>query len=50
MTGSEKDLQDNVNVWNEVLTKNGMKINKMKTKVMAIAGEQEIINIEIEET
>lgn len=43
MTGTERDLQTDINVWNDVLTRSDMLI-----KVIAIVGEQESINIEIE--
>ena len=45
MATSERALQGNLNIWNEVLQEKGMKINKTKTKVM-VMGEK-IINIEI---
>uniref|UniRef100_A0A1Y1MCV0 Reverse transcriptase domain-containing protein n=1 Tax=Photinus pyralis TaxID=7054 RepID=A0A1Y1MCV0_PHOPY len=46
---NQKDLQDNLDVWNKILAENGMKINKNKTKVMSIAQEPHELHIYIEE-
>src|SRR3978361_2503324 len=48
VASSKKNLQSNLNVWNEALQKKGMRINKQKTKVMTI-GDREI-KMEIEGT
>lgn len=48
VASSERNLQNNLNVWNEALQKRGMKINKQKTKVMTI-GDGEV-KVEIEGT
>lgn len=45
ITGSEGDLEENLRIWNEVLIKNGMKINRAKTKVMVAANERKEVNI-----
>jgi hypothetical protein len=49
MAGSEKDLQENLNVWNEVLKMHGMKINKSKTKVMVVSRERKEVQVSIDE-
>jgi hypothetical protein len=49
MANTEKGLQNNINVWDEVLKKNGMKISTKKTKTMMTAKEPEILNIKIGE-
>uniref|UniRef100_A0A1Y1M0F5 Reverse transcriptase domain-containing protein n=2 Tax=Photinus pyralis TaxID=7054 RepID=A0A1Y1M0F5_PHOPY len=43
----EKDLQDNLRIWEEELTKRNMIINTNKTKVMVISKENKNINIVI---
>lgn len=48
VASSEKNLQDNLNIWNQALQKRGMKINKQKTKVMTMGDTR--MNIEIEGT
>lgn len=48
ITESEKDLQKNLEVWNEILIEYKMKINKNKTKVMTIGEERQQININID--
>lgn len=45
---NEQKLQDNLKVWNEVLQKYGMKLNKNKTKVMVVAKEKTLIRITID--
>ncbi|KAJ3655554.1 hypothetical protein Zmor_014678 [Zophobas morio] len=45
--GSERDLQRNLSIWDEELTKKKMKINVEKTKVMAIGKQTKQINISI---
>lgn len=47
VANNEKNLQHNLNVWNEVLQKNGMKLNTEKTKVMVIAKNKTTTNIDI---
>lgn len=44
------ELQNNLEVWNEVLKEHGMTINKNKTKVMVLGGQHEDFNIKIEGT
>lgn len=50
MAGSEKDLQQSLSIWNEAMKNAGMKLNKSKTKVMAIANEKIDRNITIDGT
>lgn len=45
---SEKDLQYNINIWNDALRKRNMKVNAKKTKVMVISREKRNINIQID--
>lgn len=45
IAGNEKDLKEKLNVWNEVLKNNGMKMNKSKTKVMVVSGEKKEIEV-----
>lgn len=45
---SEKDLEENINIWNKVLTENGMRLNKNKSKVMTINEERKEIHIRVE--
>lgn len=45
---SEKDLEDNINIWNKVLAENGMRLNKSKSKVMAITEDQKKIHIRVD--
>ena len=42
---SEKDLQHNINIVNNVLTKRGMGINAKKTKTMFVSNEGKIKNL-----
>jgi Reverse transcriptase (RNA-dependent DNA polymerase) len=43
---TEQDLQNNINTWNQMLQKHGMKINIQKTKVMMTSQEEsETMNI-----
>ncbi|KAJ8934309.1 hypothetical protein NQ318_002900 [Aromia moschata] len=37
---SERELQHNLNIWNMAISKNGLKINSKKTKVMKITREK----------
>lgn len=39
--GNDEDLQENLEIWNNVLQKYGMKLNKDKTKVMAVGTSHE---------
>ena len=48
LADSEESLQFNLNVWKEVLERKGMKLNKGKTKVMAVTKEEIHLNIQIE--
>lgn len=48
MANSERDLQRNMNIWNDTLKDFGMNMNYNKTKVMAIAREPQRIRIEVE--
>lgn len=45
IAGSERDLQENLEVWNLALVEKGMKINKSKTKVIVISDGREEIKI-----
>lgn len=47
-TGRKRHLDKNMNISNEVLAKNGMKLNKTKSKVITISEEREKIQIRIE--
>lgn len=48
MTNTETHLQENIDIWNTILKKYSMKINKEKTKVMAVAENGRTIQIQIE--
>lgn len=48
LASSEENLRNNLLVWNEVLERKGMKLNKEKTKVMVTSKEKRLINILIE--
>lgn len=50
VTDTVKKLQENVNIWNNVLIKKGMKLNKTKTKVMQVAKETKKIQIHVDDT
>ena len=50
LADSEKNLERNLNVWNEVLKTNDMIMNIKKTKVMVVANEEHKIEIKIRET
>ena len=45
---SERELQNNLNIWNEELKNNGMKINKSKTKIMAITENNQDLDVYLE--
>lgn len=47
LTENEKDLQTNLEIWNKTLDEYGMTLNKNKTKVMVVGGEQVKMNIKI---
>lgn len=47
IAGSEADLQYNLNIWNDILEDNGMKVNIAKTKVMVVAEENRNTNISL---
>lgn len=47
MAPTERDLQNNLNVWKEILEDDGMTMNLNKTKVMAIAEKKVTTNIHI---
>lgn len=47
---SKKYLKSNLKVWNDVLEKKGMKLNKSKIKIIMLAKGIEQINICIEGT
>lgn len=49
VSNNERELQENMNIWNEILEEYGMRINKEKTKVMAVTEEPKKINIYLEE-
>lgn len=46
----EKDLQENLQIWEEELAKRNLKINISKTKVMVISKENKNTNIEINQS
>ncbi|CAH1978024.1 unnamed protein product [Acanthoscelides obtectus] len=48
VTGSVGSLQENLNTWNTVLEDNGMYLNKLKTKVMAVSNEKLNIDVRID--
>ncbi|CAH1995776.1 unnamed protein product [Acanthoscelides obtectus] len=48
VTGSVGSLQENLNIWNTVLEDNSMKLNKLKTKVMAVSNEKLNMDIRID--
>lgn len=48
MANNERTLQDNLIIWNDALERNGMKLNKDKTKVMAVTKEKTQMNIQVE--
>lgn len=48
VTENEKHLQKNLDIWNTTLNRNGMKMNKNKTKVMIIGNNAEEMKIQIE--
>jgi Reverse transcriptase (RNA-dependent DNA polymerase)/Endonuclease-reverse transcriptase len=50
ITSSEKNLQYNLNIWNELLTEKGMTMNKNKTKVMVVSRNEQSIHIRVGET
>lgn len=47
---NEKDLEENLHIWNTTLHESGMKMNRNKTKVMAIGEEPIDMEIKIEGT
>jgi MarR-like DNA-binding transcriptional regulator SgrR of sgrS sRNA len=47
---TEKELQENLNIWNKVLKQQQMKINIAKTKIMVITKDEKNVDIEIEDT
>jgi cysteinyl-tRNA synthetase len=47
---TEKELQENLNIWNKVLKEQQMKINIVKTKIMVITKDEKNVDIEIEGT
>ena len=49
ITKTREQLQEAVNIWNEVLIRKGMKINKIKTEVMMVGRIRQECNIYIEE-
>lgn len=49
ITENKNSLQENLTIWNEVLTEYGMKINKEKTKIMVAAQEREDLYIQIDD-
>lgn len=49
VTTEEEALQRALNRWNEILSEDGMKINKTKTEVMMLARNRREIEIEIEQ-
>lgn len=46
----EKELQENLQIWEEELKKRNMKINTNKTKVMVLSKENKEINLEISQS
>ena len=44
---SEKDLQHNINILNNELTKRGMRINAKKTKTMLVSKESKVQNLKL---
>lgn len=44
----ERELQENLEIWNTVLEENGMKINKKKTKVMVIGEDSVEMKVRID--
>ncbi|CAH1974779.1 unnamed protein product [Acanthoscelides obtectus] len=48
ITGSVGRLQENLNIWNKVLEDNGMKLNKLKPKLMAVSYEKLNIDVRID--
>ena len=48
LTETKEELQKNLTIWNEVLEKFNMKMNKSKTKVMAISAQEKKLEIQIE--
>lgn len=48
MAGNAKDLATNLKIWNEVLNKNGMKMNKSKTKIMVSADRKIDVEIKVD--
>ncbi|CAH2000741.1 unnamed protein product [Acanthoscelides obtectus] len=48
VTGSVGSLQENLNIWNTALEDNGMKLNKLKTNVMAVSNEKLNMDVRID--
>lgn len=48
IAGNEKALRENLEIWNQTLQNNSMKMNKSKTKVMVISKERKSLEIKID--
>lgn len=50
IAGSEKQLQENLNIWNETMKEEGMKMNMNKTKILVIGNPDIGTGVKVDDT